>query len=94
MARIEDAGGRKDRLTVAELRRARLIKLFGGKSTGQVCDYCRIVIHPNEPEYEVDAELDGTKLALHFHVACYDTWRAASGADEPLSSPGAHDSAA
>lgn len=93
MAQDEDAKAR-DRLSVADLRRARPLKLFGGRSAGSVCDYCRVTITPNDPEYEVDAELDGTKIALHFHVACYDSWRIGRPEEDPAEDSGAHDSAA
>lgn len=83
MAGAEDSNQRMGRLTVAELRRARPLKLFGGRGSGATCDLCRVVINANDPEYEVDAELDGAKIALHFHVRCYDTWRASRDADLP-----------
>lgn len=94
MARVEDATARKERLTVAELRRAKAIRLFGGRSAGAACDLCRVVINRNDPEYEVDAELDGVKIALHFHVPCYDKWNAGNMSDDPPQVPGARDSAA
>jgi hypothetical protein len=94
MARTEDASGAHGRLSVADLRRAKPLKLFGGRSAGTVCDFCRVVITPNDPEYEVDAELDGTKIALHFHVTCYDSWRTGNPNEDPSAEPGAHDTAA
>jgi len=81
MAGVDDSNQRNERLTVAELRRAKPLKLFGGRSSGSTCDLCRVVINADDPEYEVDAELDGAKIALHFHVKCYDTWRANRDAD-------------
>jgi hypothetical protein len=94
MARNEDAKAEHGRLSVADLRRAKPLKLFGGRSAGAVCDFCRVVVTPNDPEYEVDAELDGGRITLHFHVACYDTWRAGNPTDEASEPPDAHDSAA
>ena len=93
MARDEDANTR-GRLTVADLRRAKPLKLFGGRSSGAVCDYCRVTITPNDAEYEVDAELDGTKITLHFHVACYDSWRIGNPDEGEQKASDARDSAA
>jgi hypothetical protein len=76
MAEKTDDEQRKGRLTVADLHRAVPRKLFGGKSAGAACDLCRVLINVNDPEYEVEAELDGEPLALHFHMKCYDLWRA------------------
>lgn len=94
MAHNENASPGQRRLSQAELRRASPLKLYGGRSAGAVCDYCRVVIPTNDPEYEVDAELDATKLALHFHVACYDAWRTASAEPGAPEEPGARDTAA
>jgi hypothetical protein len=94
MARSEDANTGHNRLSVADLRRAKPLKLFGGRSAGTACDFCRVSITANDPEYEVDAELDGVKVALHFHVACYDAWRAGSASDDAPAAPDAHDTAA
>jgi hypothetical protein len=91
MAGVDDSNPRKERLTVAELRRARPLKLFGGRGSGATCDLCRVVIDPNDPEYEVDAELDGGKLALHFHVKCYDAWRDSRDSPDPEESRDADD---
>lgn len=71
---------RAERLTVAELHRAEPRKLFGGRSSGAACDLCRVLINANDPEYEVEAELDGGPITLHFHVKCYDLWRASRSA--------------
>jgi hypothetical protein len=76
MAEKTDDDQRRERLTVADLRRAKPRKLFGGRSSGAACDLCRVLINSDDPEYEVEAELDGASIALHFHVKCYDSWRA------------------
>lgn len=80
MAEKTDDDQRQGRLTVAELHRAEPRKLFGGRSSGAACDLCRVLINTNDPEYEVEAELDGVSIALHFHVKCYDLWRAGRNA--------------
>lgn len=80
MTERTDDDKRAGRLTVAELHRAEPRKLFGGRSSGAACDLCRVLINPNDPEYEVEAVLDGTPIALHFHVKCYDVWRTSRGA--------------
>jgi hypothetical protein len=80
---------RTERLTVATLRRAVPIRLWGGKGCGIACDFCRVLVSDTEVEYEVDAQLDERRLTLHFHPRCYDIWKteseaaAAAGAIEP-----------
>jgi hypothetical protein len=66
---------RTERLNVAALRRAHAIRLWGGKGCGVPCDFCRVLVSTNEIEYEVEAELDGEPLTLHFHPRCHDAWR-------------------
>ncbi len=67
---------RAERLTVAELRRARPIRLWGGKGCGVPCDFCRVLVSSDEIEYEVEAQLDDSRLTLHFHPRCHDAWKA------------------
>jgi hypothetical protein len=67
---------RTERLTVAELRRAVPVRLWGGKGCGVPCDFCRVLVSTTEVEYEVEAELDGGTVTLHFHPRCHDAWRA------------------
>ncbi len=67
---------RTGRLTVAALRRVKSGRLWGGKGCGAPCDYCRVLVSPTDIEYEVEAELDGTPLTLHFHRRCHDAWKA------------------
>ncbi len=66
---------RTERLTVAALRRAQPIRLWGGKGCGVPCDFCRVLVSPTEVEYEVEALLDGQPLTLHFHPRCHETWK-------------------
>jgi hypothetical protein len=33
-------------------------------------------VSANEIEYEVEAQLDGARLTLHFHPRCHDAWKA------------------
>ena len=66
---------RTERLTVAALRRAQPIRLWGGKGCGVPCDFCRVLVSASEIEYEVEAELDGKRLTLHFHHRCHDAWK-------------------
>jgi hypothetical protein len=78
---------RTERLTVAALRRATPIRLWGGKGCGAPCDFCRVLVSSDEIEYEVEAQLDGARVTLHFHPRCHDTWKAeidspASGVDQ------------
>ncbi len=67
---------RTERLTVAALRRARPIRLWGGKGCGVPCDFCRVLVSSTEVEYEVEADLDGSPVTLHFHPRCHDAWKA------------------
>ena len=67
---------RTERLTVAALRRARPIRLWGGKGCGVACDFCRVLVSSSEVEYEVEADLDGSPVTLHFHPRCHDAWKA------------------
>jgi len=66
---------RTERLTVAALRRAVPLRLWGGKGCGAPCDFCRVLVSATEVEYEVDAQLDDQQLTLHFHPRCYDAWK-------------------
>ena len=67
---------RAERLTVAALRRATPIRLWGGKGCGAACDFCRVLVSSSEIEYEVEAHLDGARVTLHFHPRCHDAWKA------------------
>ena len=58
------------------LHRAKELRLWGGSGGSADCDHCRRAIESNETDYEVDAELDGMQLTLHFHRKCYDQWKA------------------
>lgn len=73
-----DEAPRTERLTVAALRRAEAIRLWGGKGCGVPCDFCRVLLSDSEVEYEVDARLDNQPLTLHFHPRCYDIWKSES----------------
>lgn len=75
-----DEAPRTARLTVAALRRAVSIRLWGGKGCGVPCDFCRVLVSSSEVEYEVEAELDGERMTLHFHPRCHDAWKAESEA--------------
>jgi len=67
---------RSVRLTVAALRRATSLRVWGGHGCGAPCDFCRVVVAPADVEYEVEASLDGKSLVLHFHRNCHDAWQA------------------
>jgi hypothetical protein len=67
---------RTARLNVAALRRAVPIRMWGGKGCGVPCDFCRVLVSPDDVEYEVEAELDGATVMLHFHPRCHDSWTA------------------
>lgn len=67
---------RQERLPLSALRRARPLKLWAGAGSNVPCDHCRVLIAPNDVEYEIDAELDGQRVSLHFHHACYSAWNA------------------
>jgi hypothetical protein len=67
---------RSGRLSVAALRSAIPGRMWGGKGCGAPCDFCRVLVSPDEIEYEVEARLERETLLLHFHPRCYDTWRA------------------
>ena len=71
---------RTERLTVAALRRAEPIRLWGGKGCGVPCDFCRVLVSDTEVEYEVEAQLDNQRVTLHFHPRCYDIWKTESEA--------------
>jgi hypothetical protein len=66
---------RSGRLSVAALRSALPGRMWGGKGCGAPCDFCRVLVSPEEIEYEVEAGLEGQILILHFHPRCYDIWR-------------------
>lgn len=58
------------------LHRAKELRLWGGSGGSADCDHCRRAIESSQTDYEVEAELDGMRLALHFHRSCYDRWKA------------------
>jgi hypothetical protein len=35
-----------------------------------------VLVSSTEVEYEVEAELDGAPVTLHFHPRCHDVWKA------------------
>src|SRR3569833_839396 len=82
-----DEASRTERLTVATLRRARPVRLWGGKGCGVPCDFCRVLVSSTEVEYEVEAELDGSPVTLHFHPNCHDAWKLESEAPRSDSEP-------
>jgi len=71
------------RLSVAALRRVVLKRVWGGKGCGAPCDFCRVLVSPSDVEYELEAELDGEPLTLHFHPRCHEAWRAERQSTEP-----------
>jgi hypothetical protein len=72
---------RSARLNVAALRRAVPIRMWGGKGSGLPCDFCRVLVGPEDVEYEVEAQLDGATVMLRFHYRCHYAW---TGGEEPL----------
>jgi hypothetical protein len=75
---------RSARLNVAALRRATPVRMWGGKGCGVPCDFCRVTVGPEDVEYEVEAQLDGATVMLHFHPRCHDAWTAGQ---EPAAAP-------
>jgi hypothetical protein len=67
---------RAERLTVAALRRVVMKRVWGGKGCGAPCDFCRVLVTSSDVEYELEAELDGKAVTLHFHTRCHEAWRA------------------
>jgi hypothetical protein len=65
---------RSARLSVAALRSAAPGRMWGGKGCGAPCDFCRVVVNPEEIEYEVEARVGDETLILHFHPRCHDAW--------------------
>ncbi len=65
---------RAGRLSVAVLRRAVPLRMWGGKGSGAPCDFCRVVVSDSDVEYEIEAELDGQSVTLHFHPKCHEAW--------------------
>jgi hypothetical protein len=78
---------RTGRLNVSSLRRATPVRMWGGKGCGEPCDLCRVIVTASDVEYEVEAQLDGATVMLHFHPRCHDAWRA--GQDPDYSPPAA-----
>ena len=72
---------RPARLNVTALRRAVPIRMWGGKGSGLPCDFCRVLVGPEDVEYEVEAQLDGATVMLRFHYRCHYAW---TGGEEPL----------
>ena len=72
---------RPARLNVAALRRAVPMRMWGGKGSDLPCDFCRVLVGPEDVEYEVEAQLDGATVMLRFHYRCHYAW---TGGEEPL----------
>jgi hypothetical protein len=72
---------RPARLNVAALRKAVPMRMWGGKGSGLPCDFCRVLVGPEDVEYEVEAQLDGATVMLRFHYRCHYAW---TGGEEPL----------
>ncbi|HZO23707.1 MAG TPA: hypothetical protein VFB37_14485 [Steroidobacteraceae bacterium] len=85
---------RPARLNVAALRRAVMIRMWGGKGCGSPCDFCRVVVTSTDVEYEIDARLDGQIVMLHFHRRCYDAWKSGQEPAEPAPAESSPPSAA
>ena len=62
------------RMNVATLRRATPVRMWGGNGSGMPCDFCRVLVSASDVEYEVEAQLDGATIILHFHPRCHDAW--------------------
>lgn len=60
--------------------RARELRLWGGHGRGAECDECHRRIEASQTDFEVEAELDGLQVILHFHRECYDSWKASQNA--------------
>jgi hypothetical protein len=75
----EDTGSaaepRSARLNVAALRRCIPLRMWGGPGCGVACDFCRVLVTSADVEYEVEAQLDGSTVMLHFHPRCHDAWK-------------------
>jgi hypothetical protein len=78
---------RSERLTVAALRRVVMKRIWGGQGCGAPCDFCRVLVTPTDVEYELEAELDGMPVTLHFHPRCYEAWRVERQPSEPEDVP-------
>jgi hypothetical protein len=74
---------RSGRLNVASLRRAVYVRMWGGKGCGAACDFCRVLVTASDVEYEVEAQLDGETVMLHFHPRCHDAWKAGQEPQQP-----------
>jgi len=68
------------RLNVSALRRAVAVRMWGGKGSGLPCDFCRVIVAPEDVEYEVEAQLDGATVMLRFHYRCHYAW---TGGEDP-----------
>jgi hypothetical protein len=66
------------------IARARELRLWGARGRGDVCDGCDLSIDDTQTDFEVEAELDGARVSLHFHRDCYDSWRAAQRSDNAI----------
>jgi hypothetical protein len=77
---VPSSSANKGRLNVAALRRATPIRMWGGKGSGLPCDFCRVIVGPDDVEYEVEAQLDGAVVMLRFHYRCHYAW---AGGEDP-----------
>ncbi len=69
---------------VEAIHRARELRLWGGRGRGAGCDECSRPIDATQTDFEVEAELDGGRVTLHFHRQCYDNWKASKRTDNEV----------
>jgi hypothetical protein len=58
--------------------------MWGGKGCGTACDFCRVLVTSTDVEYEVEAQLDGETVMLHFHPRCHDAWKSGQEPSRPI----------
>jgi hypothetical protein len=64
------------RLSTADLRKARALRIWRLTGFDYACNLCGVDVPGLEAEVEVEAELNGYPVVLHFHASCYDAWKA------------------
>lgn len=65
----------RERIKKGHLPRVEVLRLWGGRGTGQLCALCDKPITPDEIEYEVECCLDRSARTFWFHIACQRAWQ-------------------
>ncbi len=68
-------GSMAPRLTGTVLREIIGLHTLLRRGSDEACDFCRGTVTYLDSEFEVEAQFEGSRLLLHFHPWCFNTWK-------------------